>query len=149
MPAKAKRGRSSLIANQTTSFWRVSGFGSGAYSEKLFAGTRHPAPPVRRRRVADVGDRRSAKFRRRRHSPAHHGQLTLGAGFAYHGRGIIVKYAGHWRQVADVAVQHAKSGLDAEDARPLALSISNCRDKVPQLATLQPVMEAIDLVTKR
>src|SRR5215216_4435468 len=30
MPAKAKSGRSSLSANQTTSFFLVSGFGSGA-----------------------------------------------------------------------------------------------------------------------
>jgi hypothetical protein len=29
-----------LTANQTTSFLPVSGFGSGAYSAKLFAGTR-------------------------------------------------------------------------------------------------------------
>src|SRR6202045_3406834 len=41
MPANANRGRSSLSANQTTSFFLVSGFGSGAYSEKLLAGTRH------------------------------------------------------------------------------------------------------------
>jgi hypothetical protein len=40
MPAKANRGRSSFSANQTTSFFLVSGFGSGAYSAKLFAGTR-------------------------------------------------------------------------------------------------------------
>src|SRR5215470_9459991 len=41
MPAKASSGRSSLSANQTTSFFFVSGFGSGAYSAKLLAGTRH------------------------------------------------------------------------------------------------------------
>ena len=40
MPAKAHRGRSSLIANQTMSFFFVSGFGSGAYSAKLLNGTR-------------------------------------------------------------------------------------------------------------
>src|SRR6202040_2762914 len=40
-PAKANSGRSSLSANQTTSFFLVSGFGSGAYSAKLLAGTRH------------------------------------------------------------------------------------------------------------
>src|SRR5215831_7872024 len=39
MPAKANSGRSSLSANHTTSFL-VSGFGSGAYSAKLFAGTK-------------------------------------------------------------------------------------------------------------
>src|SRR5712691_1723104 len=41
MPAKAKSGRSSFSANQTTSFFLVSGFVSGAYSAKLLAGTRH------------------------------------------------------------------------------------------------------------
>jgi hypothetical protein len=40
IPANANSGRSSLIANQTTSFFLVSGFGSGAYSAKLLAGTR-------------------------------------------------------------------------------------------------------------
>jgi hypothetical protein len=40
MPAKANRGRSASSANQTTSFFLVAGFGSGAYSAKLFAGTR-------------------------------------------------------------------------------------------------------------
>ena len=40
MPAKANSGRSSLSANQTTSFFLVSGFGSGAYSAKLLAGTK-------------------------------------------------------------------------------------------------------------
>ena len=41
MPAKANSGRSSLSANQTTSFFLVTGFGSGAYSAKLLAGTKH------------------------------------------------------------------------------------------------------------
>jgi hypothetical protein len=40
MPAKANSGRSSLSANQTTSFLPVSGFGTGAYSAKLLAGTK-------------------------------------------------------------------------------------------------------------
>jgi adenylate cyclase len=34
-------GRSSLSANQTTSFFLVAGFDSGAYSAKLLAGTKH------------------------------------------------------------------------------------------------------------
>jgi len=38
--AKAVNGLSSLSANQTTSFFLVSGFGSGAYSAKLLNGTR-------------------------------------------------------------------------------------------------------------
>src|SRR5262249_53804269 len=41
MPANANSERSSLSANHTTSFFLVSGFGSGAYSAKLLAGTRH------------------------------------------------------------------------------------------------------------
>src|SRR6478672_2596237 len=40
MLAKANSGRSSASANHTTSFFFVSGFGSGAYSAKLLAGTR-------------------------------------------------------------------------------------------------------------
>ena len=40
MPAKAASGLSSLSANQTTSFFLVSGFTSGAYSAKLLNGTR-------------------------------------------------------------------------------------------------------------
>jgi hypothetical protein len=39
IPAKANNGRSSLSANQTTSLFLVTGFGSGAYSAKLLAGT--------------------------------------------------------------------------------------------------------------
>src|ERR1700746_959131 len=41
IPAKANSGRSSFSANRTTSFFLVSGFGSGAYSAKLLAGTKH------------------------------------------------------------------------------------------------------------
>src|ERR1700752_354228 len=41
MPANANSGRSSFSANHTTSFFLVSGFGSGAYSAKLLAGTKH------------------------------------------------------------------------------------------------------------
>src|ERR1700688_4623415 len=40
MPAKQNSGRLSSRANHTTSFFFVSGFGSGAYSAKLFAGMR-------------------------------------------------------------------------------------------------------------
>src|SRR6516162_1062342 len=41
MPAKENSGRPSSSANQTTSFFVVTGFMSGAYSAKLLAGTRH------------------------------------------------------------------------------------------------------------
>jgi hypothetical protein len=40
MPAKELKGRSSFSANQTTSFFLVSGLVSGAYSAKLLNGTR-------------------------------------------------------------------------------------------------------------
>src|SRR5258706_11004662 len=40
MPANAASGLSSFSANQTTSFFFVSGFGSGAYSAKLLNGTK-------------------------------------------------------------------------------------------------------------
>src|SRR5512138_2028456 len=41
IPANAANGRSSPNANQTTSFFFVSGFGCGAYSAKLLKGTKH------------------------------------------------------------------------------------------------------------
>jgi hypothetical protein len=40
------------------------------------------------------------------------------------------------------------SGLDGEDARPIALAISDCREKPPKLTTLQPVSDALDAVLK-
>jgi hypothetical protein len=52
IPAKANSGRSSFKANQTTSFL-VSGFGSGAYSAKLLAGTRHRLPGFSQPRQCD------------------------------------------------------------------------------------------------
>jgi hypothetical protein len=65
MHAKAHSGRSSLSANQTTSFFFVSVFGSGAYSAKLFRGTRQRFSGFNQPRqcgdeVADIGDWRPA-----------------------------------------------------------------------------------------
>jgi hypothetical protein len=84
MPAKANSGRSSLSANHTTSFFLVSGF---VFGEAVGRDKAVVAAPVRRRRVADVGDRRPACARWRRHAPSHHAQLaplsvlrTTGAG---------------------------------------------------------------------
>src|SRR6476646_2279204 len=53
MPAKANGGRSSLSANHTTSFFLVSGFGSGAYSAKLLAGTKQRFSCLRQPRQCD------------------------------------------------------------------------------------------------
>jgi hypothetical protein len=46
-------------------------------------------PPVRRRGVADVGNRRAAELRRARHAPARHGQFTL-VGVGAHDRRHMV-----------------------------------------------------------
>jgi hypothetical protein len=50
MPANANSCRSSLSANQTTSFFLVCGFGSDAYSAKRLAGTKHRFSGVRHMR---------------------------------------------------------------------------------------------------
>src|SRR6476659_6859128 len=57
MPAKANSGRSSESANHTTSFFLVSVFGSGAYSAKLFAGTRLRVPDNLTNFLATLGAR--------------------------------------------------------------------------------------------
>jgi hypothetical protein len=62
MPAKANSGRSSLSANHTTSFFLVSGLGSGAYSAKLLAGTKHRFSGFSQPR--QCGDSREAWARR-------------------------------------------------------------------------------------
>src|ERR1700726_3639415 len=114
MPPKANRGRSSLSAQQTTSFFLVSGFGSGAYSAKLFAGTKHRcsgfSPP---RQCGDVVLRMFVTGK----PPArggggiphqHHNQLALAALIVANHRGRVVgKHARHRREVADVPVDDA------------------------------------------
>ena len=96
--------------NHTTSFFFVCGFGSGAYSAELLAGTKasvlglEPAAPVRRGSVADIGDRRATHLRRRRHPPTHHRHFATVAGIADHGCRIIGKHTRQWCEVADVAV---------------------------------------------
>src|SRR5580704_13830636 len=83
IPAKANSGRSSLSANQTTSFLPVAGFGSGAYSEKLFAGTKHLDSGINQPRQCGEAVLRilvtggPPELGRRRHAPAHHGQLAV------------------------------------------------------------------------
>lgn len=82
MPANANNGRSASRANYMTSFILVSGFGSGAYSEKLLAGTRQrffrlSHAHQRGEEVSrPLGDWKPASPWRRRHTPAHHSQLT-------------------------------------------------------------------------
>jgi hypothetical protein len=56
-----------------------------------------PYTPMRRRRIADIGDRRAAHARRWRHAPAHCGHLATAVGVADHRGRVVRKYAGHWR----------------------------------------------------
>jgi hypothetical protein len=65
-----------------------------------------------RRVVADVGDRRPARARWRRHAPAHHRQLAVIASIAHHRGRIVGEHSGHRRQVADVVVHRAEEGDD-------------------------------------
>src|ERR1700737_4743987 len=131
MPAKAKSGRSSLSTNHTTSFFLVSGFGSGAYSAKAVGRDQatvfrlEPAAPVRRGGVADIGDGIAAGSWRRWHAPAHHGELAIAARGSHDGRRIVGEYTGHRRQVADVSVQHPEKGNDGRLVRGDAVEITH------------------------
>jgi hypothetical protein len=118
IPAKANSGRSSFSANQTTSFFLVSGLGSGAYSEKLLAGTRHRFSGFNQARqcgdevfrILVTGGRRTSEEGA---SPAHHGQLPFGAGVAHDGSGIVRKHTRLRRQVADDRFSTRKSAMIA------------------------------------
>ena len=78
IPAKAKSGRHSSSANQWVTFGWLS-----VHSQNEVAGTRqrhsalsHPRQ-IGRLQIAHVRDWRVAEIRRRRESPAHHGQLAF------------------------------------------------------------------------
>jgi hypothetical protein len=66
----------------------------------------------------------SAGARGRRHAPAHHGQLALGASVAHHRRRIVREHTRHRRQVSYVAVHDAEKrgdgGLVGGDAVEVA-----------------------------
>src|SRR5437879_917679 len=114
---KANSGRFSLSANQTTSFFLVSGlapalFGKAICGDQAAVLRLEPSPPMRRQRVPDVGDREAVSAWRRGHTPGLHSKLALTARVA-HDRGRIVREnARHRRQVADVAVHDAKERAD-------------------------------------
>jgi hypothetical protein len=132
MPANANSGRSSLSANQTTSFFLVSGFGSGAYSAKLLAGTKHRfsglshmrqcGDDVLRMLVTGGPPARGGW----RHAPPHHDHLASGFDIANHRSGVIWKHARHRLQVTDVAVddpeQSDDRGLIGRDAVEICTS---------------------------
>jgi hypothetical protein len=99
-----------LFLGRGVRFRRV--FGEAIERHQAAAFRLQPAAPVRRRGVADVGNRRPAEFRRRRHAPAHQHHLAIVAGVADDRRRIIGKRAGHGREVADVAVAPAEQPAD-------------------------------------
>jgi hypothetical protein len=86
-----------------------------------------PCSPVRRRRVADVGDGWTAREQGRWHAPAHSHHLGTCIGVTDHGRRIVRKHARHRRQVADLAVDHAEErndcGLIGRDAALLLINV--------------------------
>src|ERR1700741_4722645 len=125
MPAKANSGRSSLSANHTTFFFLVSGFGSGAYSAKLLAGTKQRFSGLSHMRQCGEDVLRMLVTG---------GPPVLGGGgmpqrivtisVPASWRGVVREHARHWRQVADVAVDDAKEsdnrGLVSSDAVKIA-----------------------------
>src|ERR1700737_5395743 len=131
MPANANGERSSFRANHTTSFFLVSGFVSGAYSAKLFAGTRQRFSGLSQARqcgddvFADVGDWVPASTRRRWHSPAHHHNLRLTGSVAHDRRWIIREYAGHGRQISDILVHHPEQRDDRRLVRGDRIEIAH------------------------
>jgi hypothetical protein len=74
---------------------------------------------VRGRGVADVGDGKIAGAWRRRHSPAHHGELAFGAGITQHRREIVRKHIefirGDHRQRGEIR-QLQRAGISTTSA---------------------------------
>jgi hypothetical protein len=96
----------------------VSGFGSGAYSEKLLAGTRHRFSGFDQPRQCGDDVLRMLVTGGPPNlggggiTPAHHRLLAVGADVTHYRRRIVGEHAGHRRQVADVAVHDAKQRDD-------------------------------------
>jgi hypothetical protein len=72
-------------------------FGEAVERDQASVFRLQPASPVRGRGIADIGDRRAAKLRGRRHAPTHHGQLALGTGVAHDRCRVVRKDAWHRR----------------------------------------------------
>src|ERR1700761_9177911 len=64
-------------------------FGEAIGGDKAAVFRFEPAAPVRRRGVANIGDRKVAGAWRWRHVPAHHRQFALGARITDHGCWVI------------------------------------------------------------
>ncbi len=132
MPAKANSGRSSVSANHTTSFFFVSGFGSGAYSAKLLTGTKHRfsgfsqprqcGDDVLRMLVTGGPPVRGGGGMPKRIMTS--SASSLPSVLRHDGSRVVRKNAGHRREVADIAVHVAEQrddrGLVCRDAVEIA-----------------------------
>ena len=103
IPAKANRGR---VLVEREPGRRLASASCRHIRRTTFTGTRQrlagskPAPPMRARGVADVGDRRATELRRSRHAPAHRLEPALALGDADDRRHLIREHVGERRQVA-------------------------------------------------
>ena len=84
-----------------------------------------PDAPVRRRGVANVGNRGTARARWRRHAPAHHQHLGPTFAVADHGSRIIWKNSRHRLEVADIAIDHAEQRDDRSLASGYTVEIAH------------------------
>lgn len=130
VPAKAISGRSSLSASQTTSFFLVSGFGSGAYSAKLLNGTRQRFSGFSQARQCGEEVLRmwspAARLFATGHAPAHQQHLASIVCVAYYRSGIVREDTRHGDEVADIPVHHPKQAEDCRLVGRDAVEITHC-----------------------
>jgi hypothetical protein len=116
------QGRSSFKANQTTSFFLVSGTAPARTPRRscTVRGTRASAATT----CCDVRHRRTGSGRRRRHSPSHHNHFANACVVSDHRRQVVGKRPGQRRQVANVLAENAEhrgdGGLVGGDALKIA-----------------------------
>jgi hypothetical protein len=111
-PDTSERAQRPVFVQRKPNF--VAGFGSGAYSAKLFSGTRHRFTGFNHPRQCGEDALRIFVTRgppgsgRWRHAPAHHDQFTFVTSVPNDGGGIVRKEAGHRRKIADVPIHDAE-----------------------------------------
>src|SRR6516225_8736781 len=89
-----------LLPGLRVRLWRV--FSEAVGRDEASVLGFEPYTPMRRRRIADIGDRRAAHARRWRHAPAHRNHLAPALSVTDNWRWVVREYAGHRRQVAYV-----------------------------------------------
>jgi hypothetical protein len=99
-----------LLFRLRIGLWRV--FGEAVGRNQAAVLRLQLRSPVGRRCIASVGDRRPRRLRWGRHSPAHHRQFAFCAGVTNHRSRIVGEHTRHWRQVADIPVQHPEKSND-------------------------------------